>query len=144
VCGSVLPCHPLFLPHDVPCPHCGAYLWCCQRLHDEAVVLDALSRPSPSPEEIEQLGTTLVASGSGRPIVFNLSELETVTSTFLARLIALSKRLRSAGSRLILCEATPVVSAVLHRFRLDSLFEIVEREAEALALQRMNSRGIDP
>lgn len=131
VCGAALPYHPIFLPPDIPCSDCGAYLWCGRRTHGPIMVLEMLAGRIPSPQDVDQVVESLLDSGDVRRVVVNMSELESLNSAFTARLVSLNKQIRGAGRRLILCELTPFVREVLGRLRLDALFEIVDRETDA-------------
>jgi anti-anti-sigma factor len=65
-------------------------------------------------------------------IVVNLSELDLVTSGFLAGLVGLWKRARSDRGKLVLCGLRPVVREVFAYTRLDELFEIRDDELAAI------------
>jgi len=131
VCGEVLPYHPAFcVEHD--CPHCGASLWCFQRNQiqpiglDASIVLEALPGRTPALEDIDRLTRALLASHHELHVTIELSALEIVNSALVAMLVLLNKRLRAAGGSLRLCGLTPVVREIFSRFKLNTLFEIVD------------------
>lgn len=71
---------------------------------------------------------------SGLPrIVLNLSELKFASSSFIAGLVSLHKKVRVAGGKLVLCELRPVMVEILEGARLNKLFDITEDEENALA-----------
>ncbi len=127
VCGASLPYHPVFLPADEPCAECREHLWCWKREHNGVVILQPLPERTPTPADVERVVTAL-QSGKVACIGIDLSELDTVTSAFVARLMVLHKRTRDAGGRLFLFGLNPIVRESLHHLRLDRFFEIVEHE----------------
>jgi anti-sigma B factor antagonist len=76
--------------------------------------------------------------------VLDLSALDFVTTSVVARLVSLNKRLRAIGGRLVLCELTPIVREAFHRFRLDSILEIAASEEEALVAQAERGVHLNP
>jgi anti-sigma B factor antagonist len=122
VCG-------LSLPHFYSlCIECGCYFWCRKRESNGEVILEALPGRTPEPAEVEQVAQSLVESGPVDCVLVDLSDLEFVTSAFMARLITMKKRIQAAGGRLYLCGLNPVVREILERVRLDKAFDIVDRE----------------
>jgi len=134
VCDAKMAIEPPLPPHDAPCPACGYPLWCCRRRTvDDVVVLKVLRDRTPEVADIERLAEALVSSGGVPHVVVDLSEDDLVTSAFMARLVALNKRVGAAKGRLILCGLQPAVSDAFRDSTLDRLFDICDDEEAALA-----------
>jgi anti-anti-sigma factor len=99
----------------------------------DIVVLDIFSGKTVGSEQIERASNPLLTSGDVRHLVLNLSSVKFASSSFIAGLVALHKKLRSADGKLVLCALRPVVREVLHGARLDKFFEIADDEEKALA-----------
>jgi hypothetical protein len=124
-------------PYDAPCTECGFVLWCRKRVIEGLVLLEALPGRTPGLWDVEQVAEAVLHGGDvGGPavegVVFNLGLLDFVSTSLVARLVTLNKRVRSAGSRLVLCELRPIVREVFNRFRLYTAFKIVDHEEDAL------------
>jgi len=134
VCGEQLSVEPSDAPRrNVPCPHCGHLVWFRQRKVGEVVVLDVFTGKTVGSEQIERAGNSLLHSGNVRQLVLNLSSVKFASSSFIAGLVTLHKKLRAVDGKLVLCELRPVVREVLHGARLDKFFDIAEDEPGALA-----------
>ena len=129
VCGHVLPFHPAFST-DAACPECASLLWCCQRDSAHEVVLEVLPGRTPTVEDIERLNQALLSSGEVPHVIADLSALDLISSALVAMLVLLNKRIRAAKGTLQLCGLNEVVREVFDRFKLNSIFEIVELEAD--------------
>lgn len=125
VCGEALPYHPVFCV-DRNCPNCGSSVWCFQRNHCDDVILEVLPGRTPALEDIDRLTHSLLQSHSAPHVTVDLSALDIINSALVAMLVLLNKRIRAAGGSLQLCELSPVVREIFCRFKLDTLFEIVE------------------
>ena len=132
LCSTVLPFRPHPPPYDAPCQKCAYPLWCFSRTVGDLIVLEVVSATMPTHEEIHRLCDTLVASGGVPRVVVDLSEVEFVSSSFVARLVALNKRIRAADGRLILCGLHSVVREAFHTSRLDEFFDTTENKDTAL------------
>jgi len=132
VCGAEVPFHTLPPAPNRPCSHCGHLLWFRKRAVDDVVVLDVLSARGISGEQMESASQSLVDCGSSPRIVLNLSELKFASSSFIAGLVSLHKKIRVAGGKLVLCELRPVMQEILDGARLNKLFDITEDEESAL------------
>ena len=128
VCGNILPYHPVFSV-DHECPDCGSSVWCFQRDHSDEVVLEVLPGRTPALEDIDRLTQRLLQARGVPHVTIDLSALDIVNSALVAMLVLLNKRIRAAGGTLRLCELGPVVREIFYRFKLDTLFDIVEGEA---------------
>ncbi len=69
---------------------------------------------------------------SGSVLVLDLSGVYSVSSNLLGRLILVHRRLQASGSRLVLCELTENVAALLKSASLDRFFHIYHNRTEAL------------
>jgi len=108
-------------------------LWCYKKNAADVVVLEVIPGMTPEHEDVERLCKTLSGCGSTPRVIVDLSDIELVGSAFVARLIAMNKRIRAAGGRLILCGLCPFVQDTFHGSRLDRVFEVAEDEEAALA-----------
>jgi anti-anti-sigma regulatory factor len=133
VCGSLLPDPAVQSRSTAPCWQCGSSLWCCKRAANGDVILEFIPGRTPEIQEINRVVESLLHCNRGARVVFNLSHLEAVTSLLIARLVAMNRRIRSAGGRLFLCEVLPGVRYLINRVRLDKILEIVDREEDALS-----------
>ena len=124
VCGYGLPYEPPVRRFDAPCTECGYHIWCRRRVPDDAAVLEVLPGRTPEPWDVEQVVETLLRQAAGTRVVVDLARLDMVDSAFVARLLAMHKRLRSAGRRLVLRGLCPVVRETFEHLRLDKAFEI--------------------
>jgi anti-sigma B factor antagonist len=74
-----------------------------------------------------------LAEEPGRRVVLSFLGVEHLTSLALGRLIAVHKRLAETGGELRLADIDPRLYEVFSLTRLDRLFQIYEREDEAVA-----------
>jgi anti-anti-sigma factor len=111
---------------------CGCLLWCRKRIVDDIVVLDALRGGDLDSEDIAAFFRSTAWPGSVPRVVVNLQQVDFASSAFLAALLALQRRLEAAKGALVLCGANQVIRGIFVRTRLNSLFEIVDDENEAL------------
>ncbi|NLF67978.1 MAG: STAS domain-containing protein [Candidatus Anammoximicrobium sp.] len=125
LCGHVLPYHPAFTA-DVNCPKCGSLLWCVRRDNGSEVVLEVVPGRTPSVEEIESLSRVLRTDEIVPRVIVDLSGLDLINSALVAMLVLLNKRIHAAAGTLRLSGLNEVVREIFFRFKLDSLFEIVE------------------
>jgi anti-sigma B factor antagonist len=88
---------------------------------------------TPEHADVERLCDSLTGAGSTPRVIVDLSDVELVGSAFTARLIALNKRMRAAGGRLVLCGLCPFVRDTFRGSRLDRVFEVADDEQAALA-----------
>jgi anti-anti-sigma factor len=124
VCGNALPYLAALPPFDAPCCECGCYLWCRRRDSADAVVLEAVSGRAPEPWELVKVIQSLAREGPHDRVTFDLSKLEMITSSFLATLVVMKKRLDASGCTLVLCGLNPIVAEIFDRLRLNRLFDI--------------------
>lgn len=133
VCGADVPLDTLPPARNRPCFHCGHLTWFRKRGVNGIVVLDVLSARGIGGEQMECVSQALVDCSGLPRIVLNLSELKFASSSFIAGLVSLHKKVRVAGGKLVLCELRPVMVEILEGARLNKLFDITEDEENALA-----------
>jgi anti-sigma B factor antagonist len=95
------------------------------------MVLEVLPQRTPEPWDVQQVIESLIRNAAAPRVVVDLSQLDTVDSSFVARLVTMNKHIRSSGGRLILCGLSPVVCEVFEHLRLDKAFEISGGEEDA-------------
>ena len=128
LCGNALPHAVSLAPFDAPCSDCGARLWCRRVVASDCTILEALPGQSPELWEVERIITHLAGvDGLGR-VVFDLSHLDIVSSSLIARLVTISRDVRANGGDFYLSGLRPVVRETFDRLRLGKVFSILERE----------------
>ncbi len=128
VCGNALPHVAPLPPFDAPCSECGSYLWCRLVVEREPAVLEVVPGRSPEPVEVERVVQSLLRRGKGVCVILDLSRLELINSSFMARLIMMNRRIRAEGGRFLLQGLQPVVREIFERARLGRALELVEEE----------------
>ncbi len=89
------------------------------------------------PEAIQELGQELfdlIDKDDRRKLVLNFSRVEFLSSAALGKLITFEKKAKRAGAELILTDISPEIFPVFAITNLDKLFQIKDREADALAV----------
>jgi anti-anti-sigma factor len=124
VCGKANQQEPSLPRFDAPCSGCGCHIWCRRRVSSGDTVLEVLPQRTPEPWDVEQVVDALIRHGVASRVVVDLSRLDTVDSSFVARLVSMNKHIRAAGGRFILCGLSPVVREVFQHLRLDKAFEL--------------------
>jgi len=133
VCGNTFPHLPASPNFDAPCSGCGGYLWCSQYRVGDVIVLEAMPDRTPALWDVEQVVESLFKHGAVRRIVFDLSHLTYISSALVARLVAMNRRVRAAGSEFVLCGMSPIVREAFDTFQLVKAFTVMETQQEALA-----------
>jgi anti-sigma B factor antagonist len=95
--------------------------------------LDGELRGEANIEEMGQELVALVEKAGHTQIVVNFSTVEYLSSAALVKLIALHNLLKRRGGKLKLCHIRPEFYEVFAITKLNSLFDIVTTEAEALS-----------
>ena len=129
VCGNAL--QHMMAPHpfDAPCSECGNYLWCRRLGGKDPIVLEAIPGRSPEPIEVERVVRTLLMSGEPVRVILDLSRLELINSSFMARLIMMNRRLRDEHSSFYLKGLQPVVHEIFDRARLGMALDVIDDNA---------------
>ncbi len=128
VCANVLPHLAALPPFDAPCSECEAYLWCRQRASGKGFCLDIMPGRTPDPWEVEQVVKSILQRDAAARVVVNLSLLDVVSSSLIARLVTMSKDLHTGGARLSLVGLRPVVRETFDRLRLGKVFDILDAD----------------
>ena len=128
ICGNALPHAVSLAPFDAPCSDCGSRLWCRQRVSGDSIFLEALPGQSPELWEVERVIERLAGHGDLGRIVFDLSHLDVVNSSLIARLVTMSREVRSSGGDFFLAGLRPVVRETFDRLRLGKVFSILDSE----------------
>lgn len=85
-------------------------------------------------QDIVRVSQTFLSRGNPPRVILNLSGVQLVSSSFIAGLIALNKRMRDAQGQLVLCELSPVVRETLAGAKLDRMLKIADTESQAIAI----------
>ncbi len=109
-------------------------LWFSLRTEGNALVADVISGKVPTNQDIVRVSQACISRCSPPNVILNLSGVALVSSSFIAGLIALNRRMQDAKGRLVLCELTPVVRETLTGAKLDRILTFAETEDDALAL----------
>jgi anti-anti-sigma factor len=107
--------------------------WFRPRTVDGTTVLDAISGKVAINQQLDKLSAVLIPHDRPPKVILNLSEIQFVSSSFIAGLVALHKRIRSADGKMVLCGLSPVVRETLNGAKLDRLLNLADSEQEALA-----------
>ena len=132
VCGNGLPHLAATPPFDAPCSECDSYLWCRKRTSQGDVILEAVPGRTPEPWEVDQVIKVLARENCEGRVVFDLALLDIVSSSLIARLVTLSKEVRSFGGDFYISGLRPVVRETFDRLRLDRVFDILDNEEQAV------------
>lgn len=110
---------------------------------ESIALLGAMPDRTPKHADVIRLANSLVCAGNGLGVIVDLSRFaEIISSEFVARLVALNKRVRAAKRRLILCGLAPLVRDAFVGAKLDMVFEICDDERAALArFQTISARS---
>jgi len=98
---------------------------------DVEIILPAGRLDAPSSEELQERMEGLIDGGC-RKIVANFSGVEYISSSGLRVMLASLKRLRKAGGDLKLARLHPYVRETFEIAGFTQLFEIYDREEEAV------------
>jgi anti-anti-sigma factor len=98
------------------------------------MIADVITGKVPTNQDIVRVSQAFISRGSPPNVILNLSGVQLVSSSFIAGLIALNKRLHDAKGKLVLCELTPVVHETLTGAKLDRILTLVEKESDAMAI----------
>jgi anti-sigma B factor antagonist len=121
---------------DHPCPNCGHLLWFVRREVDGVVVLEFLPGLIAGSESLGLSDDVKTAVGEAPQVVVNLGSLRLISSTMLAMLVVLYRRMKAANGNMVLCSLAPDGREVFRITKLDLIFDIYEDEAAALAKRK--------
>ena len=134
ICGNPLAIGPLQLPGDAACPKCAHVLWFSVRPDGGITVADVISGKIATNQDVVRVSQAFISRGSPPRVILNLSGVQLVSSSFIAGLIALNRRMQDAQGKLVLCELTPIVRETLAGAKLDRILTMVDKESDAVAL----------
>jgi anti-anti-sigma factor len=133
MCDKTVVAEPSQFTGQAPCPNCGQVLWFHKRTADGVVIIDAISGKVALSQEIEGVSSVVIREQDIPQVVVNLADVQLVTSSFIAGLVALHKRIRAASGKMVVCGLSTVVRETLHGAKLDKLLNIADTEQQALA-----------
>jgi anti-anti-sigma regulatory factor len=96
---------------------------------DGRVLLCVLPNRTPEDTDIQRLADLLLCSDDIQSVVIDLSQVNTVSSLFLARLLALNKRLQPIKGRLSVSGLSPIVREIFRRTHFDTLLDVLESQS---------------
>ena len=134
ICGSPLAIGPLQLPGDATCPKCAHVLWFSLRTNEGVTIVDVITGKVATNQDIQRVSQAFLSRGNPPRIILNLSGVQLVSSSFIAGLIALNRRMNDAHGKLVLCHLSPIVSETLAGAKLDRILTIVDTESDAQTL----------
>jgi len=108
-------------------------LWFSLRTSEGVTIVDVLTGKVATNQDIQRVSNAFLARGNPPRVVLNLSGVQLVSSSFIAGLIALNRRMNDAQGRLILCELSAIVHETLAGAKLDRILTILDTESQALA-----------
>ena len=144
ICGNPLDIGPLQLPGDAACPTCSHVLWFSVRTEANAMIADVITGKVATNQDIVRVSQSFISRRNPPNVILNLSGVQLVSSSFIAGLIALNKRMNDAKGKLVLCELTPVVQETLSGAKLDRILTLVGSESDALAFFSSSGASLEP
>ena len=113
----------------------GLYIMSIQEWSDKILVVDLQS----DPEFTDEIGVLQERTETqGRHVVLNFSKVKFLNSSNISLLLKLRKLAMDKKMRLILCDVPVQVWGVFLLTGLDSIFDVAEDTASALAAVQMN------
>jgi anti-anti-sigma factor len=88
--------------------------------------------PPESAQELYDVANSLAGQDGPKQVVLNFDRVNALKSAAIAILIQFQKRVRDAGGELKLCRLHPDIRRLLSLTRADELFDIHERQREAV------------
>lgn len=124
VCGNDYPTPSSAPAGETPCPECGSRTWFDRENNQQNAIVNAAH--SLDTELLEQL------TASGYSIVLEFSQVDHLSPSVFARLLAVDRKLKTQGKRLKLAGFQPDVLNIIKIAKLDTRFEVYETSADAL------------
>src|SRR5260370_652448 len=93
----------------------------------DITVVNFLDKKILDEQNIQIIGEqlfSLVDNEGCRKVLLNFSNVESLSSAALGKLITLNKKLQQAGGRLVLCNIDPQIHEVFEITKLDKFFKI--------------------
>jgi len=82
-------------------------------------------------EKIEKEVIRLIDSEQSSDFIFNLRDVEYLSSSGIGLFVSVMVKLKKRGKRLVLCELNSSVKKILELVEMSTLFNICKSEAEA-------------
>jgi anti-sigma B factor antagonist len=99
----------------------------------DVLVVNFVDRKILDEQNIQIIGEQLFGLvDQNQKILLNFGNVEYLSSAALGKLIALNKKVKAAGGRLILCSIDPNIYEVFELTRLDQILKIESDEQKAL------------
>jgi len=89
--------------------------------------------------EIEKEIFTFAADKMSGHVIFNLGEVEFISSSGVALFVAIMSKLRQTGKKFVICNLSSQVKKVLELVEMMSIFEIFKDENDAFEYLSNNS-----
>lgn len=134
ICGNQLPVQVPIPRYDAPCSGCGHRVWCRLRLPSQDLLLEVLPERVPEPWEVEKLVQAIEQKGTDAPVIMDLSRLDLIDSSMVARFVSMNRRIHSFGGRFVLSGLCPIVREIFDHLRLDKAFEIEDAASPGTAV----------
>jgi anti-anti-sigma factor len=99
---------------------------------DGVLLVDLSPEPSIS-EDLQQLQKALDAAGAAKHVVLNFQEVSSLTSSNIAALLRIRKRVLQLKKRLFVCAVSDKVWTIFMTAGLDDVFETSTEVSTALA-----------
>jgi anti-anti-sigma factor len=100
------------------------------------IILVNLSQEQAMSNDLDTVAEMVRERGNYN-VVIDFSDVDTVTSSVLSKLLKLHEPLTADRRRLVLCGITAAIKGILMVTNLDTLFEIVDDKFTALATLEM-------
>lgn len=126
---------------DSPCRDCGCVTWCHKHVEDGRAMLAAIPGRTPEDADVQRLAHALLEADDVESVIIDLSQLHTVNSLFLARLLALNKQLQPLMGALAVCGLSPIVREIFRRTHFDTLLDVHDDQSAQAVPQ---NAGSDP
>ncbi len=108
------------------------------------MIADVITGKVATNQDIVRVSQSFISRRNPPNVILNLSGVQLVSSSFIAGLIALNKRMNDAKGKLVLCELTPVVHETLSGAKLDRILTLVGSESDALAFFASSGASLEP
>jgi anti-anti-sigma factor len=114
------------------CPCCQQTLCYELAIQGGAAVMRLRHSHAEFEENVSGLCASLSPMDGARFLVVDLAEMPSVTSSTLAGLVTLKRRVEQAGGAMVLCGVQPVTRSILESTKLDHYFKIFDTVSTAL------------
>ena len=130
VCNNDLKIEPSSPAGDAPCPYCGHLLWFSPENAGDVQVIKPAGNLD-CPESLDRFVES-VELRPGIQLILDFSDVQSISSAALGKLITLDKKVKAHGGTLRLSNIRPEIYEVFAITKLNKLFDIRDDEANAL------------